>query len=356
MLETELTLPSLIVSGTGNNNFIPMKKGEEADFLSWYLPRKRGRLRVMIKFFNKIYSTGCSARDKEGGRFTLLSASVGRGPKPGPRPEAETPLTFGGETSAWVERGFASDLAEISLPEGSWLCVRLRVRAEENLELPSTDESASSGYRGGLRTLNVMRPNFVGYEGDFSETLAFFGDSITQGTRTATDKYEAWALRTALALPLSVNVLNLGMGWSRAYDAAADGLFMNLAKNADKIIVCFGVNDIKSGGRSGENVIESLRAVHRILRENNPSVDIIQCTVPPFNMEPWQEEQRRTVNRAVLGGELGPKIFDIGSILEDAGGLVKREYMSALDDAHPNGRGGRAVAEVLTGLLLRGEL
>lgn len=347
---------SLTVSGTGNNNFIPMKKGDTADFLSWYLPRRRGRLNIAIKYYNKIYSTGCSVREKPGGRFTVLAASVGRGPKICPAPADEVPLSFGGASRVTVREGFESDPAEVTLPENAWLAVRLKIRAEEDLELPSTDESASSGYRNGLRTLNVLRPNFIGCDADFDSTLVFLGDSITQGTRTGTDKYEAWAHRTALALPLSVNVLNLGMGWSRAYDAAADGIFLNLAKAGDKVIVCFGVNDIKSGGRTGEEIIQDLKTVRRLLKEKNPAVDIIQCTVPPFNMDPWQEEQRQIVNRAVLGGCLSPKFFDIGAILEEADGRVRPEYMSAPDDAHPNGLGGKAVADVLSAKLLKGEL
>ncbi len=348
---------SLTVSGTGNNNFIPMRAGEEADFLSWYLPRRRGIMKVNIRYFNRIYSTGCSVREKPGGKFTVLSASVGYGAKVSPRPDAEIPLTFGGSPSATVTDGFNSDRIDVNIPENAWLSVMLRVRAEEDLELPSTDESASSGYKNGLRTLNVLRPNFIGCDAGFDRTLVFFGDSITQGTRTATDKYEAWSHRTALALPLSVNVINLGMGWSRAYDAAADGLFLNLAKSGDKVIVCFGVNDIKSGCRTGENIVENLKTVARLLRENRPSVDIIQCTVPPFNMDPWQEEQRQKVNRAVLAGEISPKIFDIASILEaETPGRVKPEYMSAPDDAHPNGSAGEAVARVLVGELLKGGL
>lgn len=351
------TLPySLTVSGTGNNNFILMKKGEEADFLSWYLPRRRGRLDIVIKYFNRIYSTGCSVREKPGGRFTVLAASVGWGVGVSSAPEAEVSLTFGGKPSVTVTEGFESDMAELTIPENAWFAVRLKIKAEEDLELPSTDESASSGYRNGLRTLNVLRPNFIGCGADFDSTLVFLGDSITQGTRTRADKYEAWAHRTALAMPLSVNVINLGMGWSRAYDAAADGIFLNLAKAGDKVIVCFGVNDIKSGGRTGENIIENLKLIARLLRENNPDVEIIQCTIPPFNMTPWQEGQRQIVNRAVLSGEISPKIFDIASILEDKDGLVRPEYMSSPDDAHPNGRAGKAVADVLSVLLLKGEL
>ncbi len=350
------THASLIVSGTGNNNFLPMKKGETADFLSWYKPRCFGGLDVVIKYFNIIYSTGCSTREKPGGPFTLLSAAVGYGARVSSKPDAEFPLTFDGKPSCLVESGFQSDELHICIPEDSWLCVRLKIRAENDLELPTTDESASSGYKNGLRTLNVLRPGFVGYRRDFDDTLIFFGDSITQGTRTATDKYEAWVHRTALAMPLSLNVFNLGMGWSRAYDAAADGIFLRLSKNGTRVVICFGVNDIKSGGRTSENVLESLKTVVRLLKENNPAVRIIICTIPPFNLDPYQEEQRQKVNKAILSGEISPNIFDIGSILEDTDGRVIPRYMSAPDDAHPNGLGGKAVADVLIQMLQNGEL
>ncbi|MGN1098561.1 MAG: SGNH/GDSL hydrolase family protein [Clostridia bacterium] len=350
------THASLTVTGTGNNNFLCLKAGEEVDFLSWYRPRKRGPLNIVLKYFNIIYSTGCSQRDKPGGRFTVISASIGYGKKVSKTPEYEVPVLLGTLPSTEVTEGFQSDETELYIPDDYWFSVRFKIRAEEDMELPTTDESASSGYRNGLRTLNVMRPNFIGYRSEFTETLLFFGDSITQGTRTAADKYEAWSHRVGSAMPLSTSVINLGMGWSRAYDAAADGIFLKLAKNGTKIIICFGVNDIKSGGRTGENIIENLQKIIRLLRENNPAVDIILCTVPPFNMEPWQEEQRQKVNKAVLSGQICKKVFDIGSILEEENGRVKPEYMSSSDDAHPNGVGGAAVAEVLLEKLKNGEL
>ncbi len=346
---------SLTVSGTGNNNFCPVKAGEETDFLSWYRIRRFGALKIAVKFFNEIYSTGCGVRGQKGATFTIVSAAVGFGKKPGKQPEAEAALTFGGETGVSVIDGFESDDTEIFIPEGCWLSVRLRVRTETDAQLLSTDESASGGYRNGLRTLNVLRPNFIGCRGEFGETLAFFGDSITQGTRTAADRYEAWSHRVGLAMPPEVNVINLGMGWSRAYDAAADGLFMRLACLADRITICFGVNDIKSGGKSGAEIIESLRRIIHILKERTPGVDIILFTVPPFNLTPHEEEQRLIVNREILSGALNEKVFDFAKVLEGEPGRVRPEFMADSEDAHPNGRAGEAAAQALlkSGLLSR---
>lgn len=343
----EKSLFSLTVSGCGNNNHCPLAAGEETEFLSWYRVRRHGELKIAIRYFNRIFSTGCGVRDEEGPPFALVGAWLGLGKKPSRSPEGEVRLTFGGEGGIFVTEGFESDRAELFVPEDAWLSVRLRVRAEADCALPSTDESASCGFRDGRRTLNVLRPNFIGCEADFRETLLFFGDSITQGTRTRTDKYEAWSHRVGLAAPDGVSVINLGMGWSRAYDAAADGIFTRLAKLADTVTVCFGVNDLKSGGRSGAQIIADLAKTIRLLRENNPNVKIILFTVPPFNLEPEQEAQRRAVNDEILGGGFDAEVFDFASVLEGESGRVRPEFMSDPSDAHPNGLAGEAAAKAL---------
>lgn len=345
---------SLTVSACGNNNFCQIAAGEETEFLSWYRVRKRGELSVTIKYFNRIYSTGCGVREQQGPAFTVTGAWLGYAKKPSRAPETEVPLFFGGEPTMLVTDGYESDPADINIPEEAWLSVRLKVRADNDCALLTTDESASSGYKNGLRTLSVLRPNFIGCRGDFKETLLFFGDSITQGTRTATDKYESWSHRVGLAMPENMSVINLGMGWSRAYDAAADGIFMKLARLGTVVTVCFGVNDIKSGGRTGAEIIGDLRHIIDLLRENNPEVKIILFTVPPFNLEPYGEEQRQIVNREILGGAFGTEVFDFGAVLEGDPGRVRPEYMSDPDDAHPNGLAGEAAARALleSGLIL----
>ena len=46
------------------------------------------------------------------------------------------------------------------------------------------------------------------------------------------------------------------MGWVRADDAAAGGIWMEQAKRNDIISICFGVNDLQNGF-SGEELIEN---------------------------------------------------------------------------------------------------
>lgn len=338
---------SLIVSGTGNNNHCAVKGGEETEFISKYKPRVCGKLKISLLYFNRIYSTGCGEREKQGDCFTITSAYIGYGSEKSKKADIEVPVTFNGSTSVFVDEGYCSDEAELDIPEGAWLFVRLNVYSEKDCILPSTDECASGGYRNGLRTLNVLRPNLILCDRKFDKTLVFFGDSITQGTRTAADKYEAWTHRTAFAQPLSTNVLNLGMGWSRAYDAAADGIFMNLAKNADEITICFGVNDIKSGRRTAEEIIGDLKRIICLLKENNPRTKAVLFTVPPFNMEPWEESQRQIVNKEILSGAFDAEVFDCGKILEAEEGRVRPEFMADSSDSHPNGKAGEALSAEL---------
>lgn len=337
---------SLIASGTGNNNFCNVSGGRETEFVSKYKPRVFGKMNVVLKYFNRIYSTGCGTREQAGEPFLITGAAVGFADAKAKRAEFEVPVTFNSRHSVLVDEGFTSDEISIDIPEGMWLFVRFTVYSEKDIALLSTDESASGGYRDGLRTLNVLRPNLILCDRSFDKTLVFLGDSITQGTRTAADKYEAWAHRVAFSLPTDINVLNLGMGWSRAYDAAADTLFLRLAKSADELTVCFGVNDIKSGKRTAAQVCADLKRIIELIKGNNPHTRIILFTVPPFNLEPWEEEQRRKVNAEILSGAFDGEVFDFAEILEqaDAPGRVLPEFMADKSDAHPNGKAGEAIA------------
>ena len=345
---TSEKLFSLSVSGLGNNNYCPIQAGCEVDFLSWYRIRRFGELKITIKYFNRIFSTGCGVREEKGPAFTVVSAYIGHDEKPSAEAKNEVRLSFGGKPETTVVDGYESDPAEVSVPEGEWLSVRLRVRADADCALLSTDESCTGGYRDGAFSLNVLRPNFIGCEGDFRETLLFFGDSITQGSQTRPDEYEAWSHRIAMAVPADISVINNGVGWSRAYDAAADGIFLKLARRGTTVTICFGVNDIKSAGRTGAEVIADLRRTIELLKKDKPELKVILFTVPPFNLDPWGEEQRQIVNREILSGGLCERVFDFASVLEDSeAGRVRPEYMCGPDDAHPNGMAGEAAAKAL---------
>ena len=133
------------------------------------------------------------------------------------------------------------------------------------------------------------------------------------------------------------------MGWARAYDASLGGIFTKKAAMCDEVFVCFGVNDLRSGGRSAEDVIGDLKKAKELLCEANNAIKFYFLTVPPFDTNEYEESQRKIVNEYIRTTE---NYFDIAACLEcDDTGSVAAEYKSSIDDAHPNGLGGLAVLE-----------
>ena len=212
--------------------------------------------------------------------------------------------------------------------------------------MPATNESASTG-RIFLNGNEIwadgfcLRPAFIGVEKNKSKTVAFMGDSITQGTRTTPDKYEAWTHRIGMSLEEDISFWNIGMGWSRAYDGAENGVLIEKGAMCDEAFVCFGVNDLRSGGRSAQMVISDLEKIRDNLISRNENIIVHFLTVPPFNMSEYEEAQRKEINAFV---RTQPGFFDIAACLEkDELGTVKEEYMANKDDCHPNGLAGEAV-------------
>lgn len=103
-----------------------------------------------------------------------------------------------------------------------------------------------------------------------------FGDSITQGVRTALDGYEYWVARIAEGLGARYGVWNLGSGWARAYDAAADGAWLGKVKHGQgehpgsQVILALGVNDIDIGARTAEQLLGDLETIISLLKKTIP--------------------------------------------------------------------------------------
>ena len=72
------------------------------------------------------------------------------------------------------------------------------------------------------------------------EEIIFLGDSITQGVRTRKDGYEYWVSRIADGLGPDYGIWNIGSGWARAYDAAADGPWLAKSKQGSIVALVLG--------------------------------------------------------------------------------------------------------------------
>lgn len=130
-----------------------------------------------------------------------------------------------------------------------------------------------------------------------SVTIAFFGDSITQGCfevymkskntiETVFDKENAYHSHLAkifsvLYPNVPVNMINAGISGDNASHALERIERDVLVHNPDLTVVCFGLNDCGDGIAGIEKYKDSLREIFRKLKENN--IEIIFMTPNMMN-------------------------------------------------------------------------
>ncbi|GIO43020.1 hypothetical protein J41TS4_27780 [Paenibacillus apis] len=336
--------------------------------------REQGTLKLRFGFSNTVDSTweqGTIAwAGREGGAWRIEAACIADGGIDHNCSYNEgtlVHLTFGGTGTRDVLPGeqFYSDPVEIYLPDGHDLMFSWTLSAGPGASIPYNTEQMlvtaydAPGFRAaqpnedGFRKSDnlLVLPSWIGYEKDTVQELVFFGDSITQGVRTAQDGYDYWVAKIANQLGPACGVWNLGSGWARAYDAATDTAWLRKAKQGkDKIVLCLGVNDIDIGCRTAEQLLSDLQDIIYRLKNHNPDVKIILCTVPPFNFVEEREQIWRTVNARIRGLSLSgvDRVFDIAEVLSQPAPhehLLQRQYMSSEFDPHPNGLAGTRIAE-----------
>lgn len=340
---------SATVLGCGNNNGICLKADTDYVFKSYYRLRAEGEDTYKLFFVNKVDSTGNCRAEKKGDGYSIYEAYAAYSPDK-EKEENIVKITFDGNEGKQVAVGeeYASDEFSFTYKKEGYMVLTFKVKTDKRKFLPATNESVSTGkvFENGKEIWwdnFALRPQFIGMKKPFKKTVAFWGDSITQGSRTHVDKYEAWTHRIGNFLEEDISFWNLGMGWARGYDASSGGVFTEKASMCDEVFICFGVNDIRSGGRSGEEVIGDLERAKELLMEKNENIKVYYITVPPFNMSEYEEAQRKKVNEFIRSTE---NCFDMAVCLEDdENGSVVPRFMTNRDDAHPNGEGGRAVFE-----------
>ena len=346
-MEKFTELYSAVVLGTGNNNGINLKGEGQYVFKSYYKLRTKGKNTFTLFYINEVESTGNCRLGKKGDGYEIVSAYAAFSPDKEIE-EDITPITFSKKAGKSVLPGeeYKTDSFEFDYKEDGYMVLSFTVKFEGRAFLPATNECVATGkvFENGKEIWCdnfTLRPCFIGVDKVKTKTVGFFGDSITQGTRTSVDKYEAWAHRIGNSLDESISMWNIGMGWSRAYDAVADATFLQKAALCDEVFICFGVNDIRSGGCEADEVINNLKKTKELLLKRNENIVVHFLTIPPFNMSVFEEEQRKKVNDYIRSTE---GYFDIAVCLEaDENGTVREEYMVNSDDSHPNGLGGEAV-------------
>ncbi|MCA0758743.1 SGNH/GDSL hydrolase family protein [Paenibacillus sp. N4] len=332
-----------------------------------------GELKLRFCCSNLVDSTWADGSESSanlmGGSWKIESAYIadgGRLPDGSVAEGTQIPVMFDSSTARQVMPGekFWSDAARINIPEEhyltfSWTVTTLSagVSFPYNTENPLVSAYDAPGHAAGQISADgfqksancLFLPDFIGCEREVAKRIAFFGDSITQGVRTRPDAYEFWVARIADGLGPEFAVWNLGSGWARAYDAAADKAWLSKAKLNDEVVVALGVNDISTTGRSAPQLLEDLQTIVSSLKRSHNDMSVILCTVPTFNFSDAQELVWRDVNQAIRSHAIAgvDRVFDIAEALSQAAprdNLLISEYMSSEFDAHPNGEAGSAVS------------
>jgi len=364
---------SATVLSTAANYIIERSEAFTHTYRTYVRLREQGNLELRFWFSNEVDSTwdrGEVARGGQPGGDWLIEAAFaadgGTRRDGSVNPDSRVPVTFGGSTSRLVRPGetFWSDPVELTLPEGHDLAFTWTIAAGSGRSVPynveqmlvtafdapgkHAEDAGAEAFT--LSEKKLVMPAWIGYRKNVKRRMVFFGDSITQGVRTAVDGYEYWVARIADGLGPDHGVWNLGSGWARAYDAATDTAWLHKARQGDQVLIALGVNDIDIGERSAEQLLGDLTRIVSILKSNNPAVDIVMFTVPPFNFSGERERVWRRVNETLRTAPPAgvDRVFDIAAVLSQQAPqehCLRPEFMSPGNDPHPNGLAGKAVAE-----------
>ena len=253
-------------------------------------------------------------------------------------------VTFNGNITKSVMPGefFSTDEILLDLRSNQFICLEI---AYHGPMIPCHPESLiptfSKENDKWVPSKDVPVPSMIGCDRPISKRIAYLGDSITQGIGTPHNAYTAWNCLLSDHLGNHNGYWNLGLGFGRADDAASDGAWLFKAKQADTVIVCFGVNDIHKGFTQ-ECIQKNLKTIAEILSKNG--IRVIIQTVPPFD---YNENNRITwenINnyiKTVLAQDY--EIFDNVPILS-----VSYEFpYNAKYGGHPNEKGCALWAEKL---------
>ncbi len=254
-------------------------------------------------------------------------------------PDEWLPVTFDGRPDKTVNPGefFSSDSIALSFTAGAYLCVEILFSGKE---IPYHAESIipSFVFENGewIPSKYHPFPSMIGCDRRVSQKIGFLGDSITQGIGTGVNSYLHWNSVFAENVGTEYSYWNLGLGFGRADDAAADGAWLFKAKQCDIIFVCCGVNDILQG-YSEDSIKRNLSTI--VNKLHSCGKKIILQTVPPFDYREEEIVIWKGVNKYITNilSEKAELVFDCTAILQKSAA----EPHAPKYGGHPNDKGCR---------------
>lgn len=254
-------------------------------------------------------------------------------------------LYFDGSSQKTVGEGelFSSDPVELSLQKDKYLCFEISF---SGTMIPCHPESLLPIFtlEGGewVPSKFVPLPSMIGCDRRIKSSIAYLGDSITQGIGVQNNSYLHWNALLSNKLSDDYSFWNLGIGFGRAEDAASDGAWLFKAKQNDIVVVCYGVNDILQGRKECQ-IKQDLTKIVKILKNDN--IKVVLQTIPPFNyvnekIDIWKNLNNYIKNELSLKADL---VFDVVDILKQD----DEHPFNAKYGGHPNEEGCRMWADGL---------
>lgn len=310
-------------------------------------------------------------------------------------PGSDRPLTFSGQTAAFVPAGAVavSDPVDLNVPGESDLAV--------SVYLPTATEPATfrettmrTSYVTGTGTGNLTAatdlPDAAPTRSTFYlsvvevqptetiSTLVAFGDSVTLGAGSSVDANSAWPDLLATRLNSSAQgprmaVVNQGIGCGRLlFDFCGPGGAARFDRDAltvtgaNRIIVALGINDIMiptilPNFGHPEFAVETVSAsdiivgLHQIVqRARARGFKIFGATITPFGSSttpgvftPENEAKRQAVNRWIRTGGAFDGVIDFEAAVRDPDHPERMRAVYDSDGVHPNDKGNEAMANAI---------
>ncbi len=360
--------------GTSHNN-ISFAQNFTYTFRTYFKVREYGAFNYSFYYDNKLDTTWWSVTEatanRNGAPFEILEAYFADG---GTAVDgaivdgSAVQIMFNGEGYKSVASGeeFTSDKINFNVPEGHYLAFTWTIRVGDlganAPSVPFTESTFASCFKkNGQVSAQVSNEGFNANDANFpsqvliapnkiiyddvrtedSKSLAFIGDSITQGVSTELDQNLFWVSQVAQGLPTDYSVWNLGSGWATAGNMASDGAWLKKAATADEVFICIGVNDL--GGRiTLDEYKDLINSIITAIRVKNADCIITLFTVPPFNYDYFKCNNWYELNDWIRKQEVEgvDRYFDFAAVLsQDAPNSykVKEDHMAPNNDAHPNG-------------------
>ncbi len=329
--------------------------------------------KIRLTFSNE-YSETLDAPDED---MVLESVHIAKLLKPGEPnidTETDTVITFGGSESVTIPAGetVTSDEIDFSFESLEFLAVSTKFGITPAFPTCHSEADCGSWVVEGNRVSENFNPTAWMWSyfsfcradaySEGTETLVCFGDSITDGSISTFNGFDAWPDLLGQALQsdpatMHISVVNTAIAgnaiWGGSGIAAKDRFQRDVLEipGVRSVIILIGTNDIPGAQTdTSEDMINEYKAM--IQACHSKGIKIYAGTITPFGNNDWwsselHENIRSKVNEWMLSSDSGfDGVIDFAAATCDPDDKtkLKAEYDSG-DGLHPSVNGHKAMGD-----------